>query len=162
MFYVGFMLNDLYSPEEESIQLFEYVETLPVDVLFAGSPCALDGIPFYGKRMVLFSCERYLPDQEMILEELRAYYAADGERIYDFCRNYGITHLVVDKETLLPEYVAEGDYFFEPFNSTLAPELKKRTDFALNYISEEQKLFQADPIFVISCGSYLADISVDG
>ncbi len=162
LFYVGFMLNDLHSPEEEAVQLFEYVETLPIDVLIAGSPCALDGVPFYGKRMVLFSCERYLPDQQMILDELEAYYADKGEQIYAFCREYGVTHLVVDEETLLPEYVSEGDYFFEPFNSILAPELRHRTKFVLNHVPEEQKLFQVGSIFIVSCDSSLIELSVDG
>jgi hypothetical protein len=151
--------GEFYTPSSESLLLYDYVEMLPKDVLLAGSPCVLDNIPFYSKRSVLFSCKRY-PEEDapLILDSMRSNYASDGEQIYSFCRDYGVTHLAIDQDTLQLDFVNEGDYFFEPYNSILAPELTGRTDFALNNVPEDKKLFQIDSVFVIPCDSFLTDL----
>lgn len=151
LFYLLLMVPTFYSPSEDNLPFFEFVQTLPEDSLLAGSPCQLDNIPFYGKRPVLFSCERFLLKPEMILDNFRALYATEVDRVTDFCRKYGVTHLVVDVKMFEEDYLIKGDYFFEPFNSILAPELTSQSDFLLNKVLEGQKLFQHNSIFVIPC-----------
>jgi len=150
--YVHVMSQPVYSPDEHERRLFSYVETLPNDALLAGDPCTLDGVPLYARRSVLFNCERYgdvSPDT--IRDALSAYYAADWEEIYDFCREYGVTHLVVNPESYADEVVYSGQYFFEPYTSQVGDTISGREHFVLAEVAKEERLFQSGEHYVVSC-----------
>jgi hypothetical protein len=151
--YINLIQPSFHSPTQSAKSLFAYLETLPVDAMIAGNPCNLTDIPFYAKRSVLFNCERFPPDDELIIDTLTAYYSEDGREIYDFCHKYGVTHLVVNENTFTPDFLARETYFFEPYNSVLAPIVASHTQFALNQVPEEAKLFQVEDVFVAACNT---------
>jgi hypothetical protein len=131
-------------------ELYQFLEGLPVDALIGGNPCDLDGMPLFAKRMVLTSCER--PRSNAItLDSLNAYYSAEPEQIAVFCEQYGLDYLVVNSETFKTEFLQEGDYYFEPFNSLLYEEISQRQSFALDSIPQQATLFSNATYSVIPC-----------
>ena len=144
-----------YRPDAREERLFAFVRTLPKDALLAGDPCTLNSIPFYGRRAVLFSCERLgvfplLPDR-LVTDGLRAYFAEQGADVYNFCKQYGVDYLVVNSGSLQPSSVAQGNYFYEPYTSLLRAEVGDRSHFALASIPEEVRLYQDGALFIAAC-----------
>jgi hypothetical protein len=140
-----------YSVGPNGRELFTFIKTLPKDSLLAGSPCTLDSVPFFAERMVLSSCENPNPDPKVIRDSLDAFYAEDLLAISTFCRQYGVDYLVVDTGFFAPEAIQSGEYFFEPYTSELAPRLSAQTRFALNEVSDDEKLFRSGPLYVMAC-----------
>jgi hypothetical protein len=142
-------INVLHVPQEEQA-LLGFLETLPKDVLLAGSPCALDNVPLFAKRQILFSCEQTGKD-DLMRQALKAYYAEDGRAVVDFCQRYRIDHLVVDLETYSKEYLARDKLFFEPYNRELLAHIAGRDTFALAQVPDDVKAFQWGDLFVVPC-----------
>ncbi|MBN1221443.1 MAG: hypothetical protein JXM69_21160 [Anaerolineae bacterium] len=138
------------NPNQAERALFQFLETLPEDIWLAGTPCALDSVPLFAKRQALFSCE-YNKTVPVILGALRAYYSDDPQVITNFCRNHNIDYLVVDLNTYSPQYLDEGQLFFEPYNQQLLEEITGQESFFLADVPEEIKIFQTDNVYVISC-----------
>lgn len=152
LFYLQLMNWRFYSPGEHERQLYSFLETLPKDILLAGDPCALDSVPLYAKRSVLFNCERFshLP-AETIGDALSAYYAAEWEEVYAFCREHNVTHLVVNAESYTEEVVNDEKYFFEPYTSQVADAIRSRPRYVLGELPAEERLFEAGAYSVVSC-----------
>lgn len=153
-FFVRLAATDFYNPSEAERALYFYVNTLPKDTVLGGDPCALDSVPFYGKRSVLFSCERFqflTNERQTVLDTFRAYYAADPAQVAAYCRQYGIDKLIVDVNKFAPAWVDGGDYFFEPYDTILARELPGRTTFALMQVPPTAVEFAVNGWFVVPC-----------
>lgn len=131
--------------------MLAFVETLPKDVLIAGSPCSLDSIPLFAKRQLLFSCELISGDDARMRQGLNAYYAEDQQTILDFCRAYGVDYLVISRHTYSEEYLNRGWLFFEPYNEELLPQVRARDSFLLDRIAEQASVFESDGLFVVPC-----------
>jgi hypothetical protein len=79
-----------------------FVATLPADVLVAGSPRVLDGVPLYSKRRAFANYECSHPlyrayhdeMQRRHREVLHALYATRVEELERFASTTGVTHLV--------------------------------------------------------------------
>ncbi|MCI0395884.1 MAG: hypothetical protein L0332_01045 [Chloroflexi bacterium] len=138
------------SPEERA--LYRFLETLPKDAMVAGNPCDLDGVPLLAKRMILFSCERLHPDDEVVYDGWEAYYAADGQTILSFCQEYEIDYLVVNRLAFEKEVVIEERLIVEPYMSKLVP-LLEQNEFALRSIPGDYYLFEVGNIFIVPCTS---------
>jgi hypothetical protein len=132
-------------------QMLKFLETLPKDALIAGTPCALDSIPLFAKRQVMFSCEAYGDDSKLIREALAAYYAADWSIVANFCRSHQVNYLVLDLKTYSKEYLTTERVFFEPYKQELLAHLAGRESFVLAQTPDDIKLFQAGSFFAVSC-----------
>lgn len=151
--FIGYMQQSrFYVAAEVERELFAFLESLPNDVLVAGNPCDLDSVSLFAKRMVLLSCEQPRSDS-WVLETLTAYYAADPVEIASYCERYKIDYLVVNSRTFEEERLMEGNYFFEPFNSLLYPELSQRKNFVLDQIDDSAKVFSNELYSVLRCDS---------
>lgn len=131
--------------------LLSYIETLPDDSILFGSPCLLSDIPTFSKRQVLFSCEQPHPNNDVTQQALAAYYAPSFDKILNFCQLHQVNYFVVNEADFTPRAIQSGLYYYEPFNSMLAPTIQPQENFALMQIPKEDKLFQIDDIFIVSC-----------
>ena len=136
---------------EEHRPLLSYIAAQPDDSIFFGSPCLLSDIPTFSQRQVLFSCEQPHPNADIMSQALTAYYAPSFDDVLSFCQQHRVNYLVVDESDFAPDAIQSGHYYFEPFDSMLAPIIQAQNNFALMQIPDENKLFQTDTIFVISC-----------
>jgi hypothetical protein len=149
---------DVLDPPSAERELLRFLETLPKDVLLAGTPCALDNVPLFAKRQVLFNCDLVSQDTNLVRQALNAYYADDPQLVIDFCQTYGVDYLVVDLQAYSDEYLATGRVFFEPYNQELLPQLISRDMFVLNQVPDGSKVFQSENLFVVPCDSSLATV----
>jgi hypothetical protein len=138
-------------PPPAERELLGFLETLPKDVLLAGTPHTLDSVPLFAKRQILFSCEQISQDEVLMRKALDAYYAEETGTVLDFCRVHGVDYLVVNSHTYSEEYI-EGDWlFFEPYNGELLPRVKARDTFALAEVPDDGKVFESGELFIVPC-----------
>ncbi|MCB9098300.1 MAG: hypothetical protein H6632_02085 [Anaerolineales bacterium] len=139
------------NPPSEERALFNFLSTLPTDAVIAGTPCAINSVELFARRSVLFSCEQSHGDSRAIRTALMAYYAADTQTIGQFCAEYGVNYLVIDRQSYSPEYLAQNDIYFEPYNHELLSVIARQDRFILADLPDEIKLFQNGPIYVVEC-----------
>jgi hypothetical protein len=132
--------------------MLAFLQTLPKDAVIGGTPCAIDSVPLFASRSVLFSCEDPSADPAVITSGLKAYYADDGEKLEVFCATSEVDYLVFDERYY---ELARRWVFFEPYHSALSPYLEGQASFAVLEIPEEKVLFRSGPIFVVPCTSSL-------
>ena len=137
--------------ESKEHGLYEFVATLPAEILFAGDPNRLSNFPSFSKRGVLFSAEVTGVQIQTVLDFYDAYYAESPDTILDFCQTYGVTHWLVDEAQFAEEYLKKDMLFFAPYNTYIKEITGKRSNFVLAHISDEQKLFQEESYFIVSC-----------
>ena len=86
-----------------------------------------------------------------MLDFFDAYYAESTDGVLAFCRQYEVDYLVVNERHFEAEYLADGQFFFSPFNDPIAQMSGVRSNFVLARIPDSHKAFQADALFVIEC-----------
>jgi len=143
----------LHRLPSESGELVGFAKTLPQDVLIAGYPCLLDDIPLYAQRTILFSCEVESRDMTMMLSALDAYFATEADKLLGFCQQYGVDYLVASPWTFTEAFQEQERIMFEPFESYLRARLAGSSNFVLERVPEEEKLFQNDSSFLIPCSA---------
>jgi hypothetical protein len=149
MYAVG---HGFLEPSADERALYEFLHTLPKDTLLAGEPGMMSSVPLFAKRPVLFSTEDIGGNDQAILDFFDAYYAETADAAGTFCRQYGVDYLVVNQGLFTQEYLAQRRvFFFEPYNDHIVAAVTWRTDFALNNIPDDRKLFQSGPLFVVKC-----------
>lgn len=139
------------NPSEDERALFRYLRTLPKDVLIGGTPSALDSVPLFSAREILFSYEKLSQDANLIREALLAYYAEDVETLVDFCVAQGVSHLIVDIRYYDRNYIEQGIIFFEPYNDQVISEIQQNTSFVVMQVDDDAKVFESGPYYVIPC-----------
>ncbi len=135
------------NPTEGERAVYEFVATLPPDVLVAGEPQVMVGIPLFARRTVLLSAlqpSRSAP----ILDWFDAQYAESGRAVLDFCRRYEVDYLVLDSRVYSPEYLAEGKFFYRPWNDRIIDLVAGRSDFVLPRL---EPVFAGGPWRVVRC-----------
>lgn len=138
--------------------LYQFLETLPKDILVAGHPAIMDNVPTFAKRRAFVFEEISLPYYSKIYPTIknrtlgffRAYYSETLTEVYEFCRENKITHLVVYQPHFSPDYLNKRQFYLNPFNDYIKGLVDNKTRFALAYIPEDKKLFKEDSIFVIA------------
>jgi hypothetical protein len=150
---------DFLDPPPAERELLRFLQTLPKDVLLAGTPCALDNVPLFAKRQVLFNCDLVSQDANLIREALNAYYTDDAQVVIDFCQAHGVDYLVVDWQVYSEEYLATGKIFFEPYHHELLPQLVNQDTFVLAQVPDDSKVFQSRTFFVVPCDSSLTRVN---
>jgi len=149
---------DCLDPPPAEREWLRFLETLPKDVLLAGTPHALDNVPLFAKRQVLFNRDLVSQDASLVREALNAYYTDDAQVVIDFCQAHGVDYLVVDLQVYSEEYLATEKIFFEPYNQELRPQLVDQDTFVLAQVSDDSKVFQSGSLFVVPCNSSLTKI----
>jgi hypothetical protein len=135
----------------EKRDLYQFVATLPKGVLLAGDPWRASNIPLFSKRSVLFSAEIIGVDDRTILDFYDAYYSDSSKSIVSFCREYNVQYLVINQGQFSPDFLAQGYYFYAPYNATIAQTVGTRSRFILPQIPDDRKAFQSNSLFVVEC-----------
>lgn len=146
-----------YSFTAPSPDLYRFLKTLPKSILVAGHPVLMDYVPAFAKRKVFINEETSLPyflDFYPIIKErtyqfFKAYYSDNLADVYEFCKNYNITHFVVYKSHFSRGYLMKGQFYFNPFNEYINNLIKGKTIFALMDILDSKKIFEDNEVFVV-------------
>lgn len=134
-------------PSKHEREIFQYAATLPKEVVFAGSPEELTGIPLFSKRTVLF--RRLFPAKDApIIPMFDAYYAENGEDVLAFCRQYEVDYWLIDEDDYNTEYLMAGEFFFQPYNAEIQDIISSREYFAL---PQAEKVFESGDLAVVPC-----------
>jgi len=142
--------------------LYRFISSLPQDALIAGHPMLMNDIPPFSKKRVFISEETSLPYYKDFYPVIRKrtydffdiYYSGSLEKIYAFCRDSGITHLVVNKNHFSSGYFASGKFYLNPFNKHILDLVRERpASFALMQVPQGRKVFEEGDIFVIETKS---------
>ncbi|MCP4373294.1 MAG: hypothetical protein GY797_35085 [Deltaproteobacteria bacterium] len=142
---------DFLDPPPEERALLEFLETLPKDVLLAGTPIALDNVPLFAKRQVLFNHDVGGANSTTIREALAAYYSDDPHAVVDFCQEYNVDYLVIDTQAYTQDYLSTQKIYFEPYNQELMPRVIKQGTFLLAEIPASKLVYTSGPYRVIKC-----------
>jgi hypothetical protein len=148
--------TSLLNPNHDERELLNFVSTLPSDVLIAGSPCALDNIPLFAGRQILFSCEKIHKDPDTMISALSAYYADQETEVAGFCQAYHVDYLVIAPQNYSKEYINKGGIFFEPYNQRLLHLIAGRNHFTLDNISDDLKVFHNQEYYVVPCSIFIS------
>jgi hypothetical protein len=135
------------NPSDPERDIYEFVETLPKDAMLAGNPDIMTNIPLFSKRSVLFR-ELHPRNGIAILDFFDAQYAESAEAVLDFCQRYDVSYLVLDTTDFTLDYLAKGDFFYQPYNDKIAEMVAGRTNFVLPRV---QPVFVSGPFVVIKC-----------
>jgi hypothetical protein len=160
IFYLPSLQGDTHNWGDDA-KLYEFLSSLPKDILVGGHPRNMDNIPTFSRRKVLVLEELSLPFYPKFYNTIRnrtysffkAYYATSPKVFYDFCREYGVTHLVVYKKHFTKDYLNGLDFYNAPFNDYIIDLVRQGRErgFILNRVPENKKLFTAGNCFVIQC-----------
>jgi hypothetical protein len=143
----------LLDPPPEERAMLSFVGTLPKNSLVGGAPCALDSVPLFSGRQILFNCERVKPDAVLIESALHAVYTDDAHTVLGFCDSYGVSFLVVHLEMYSDAYIEEGEIFYAPHNDPLLDYIAAQDGFVLEEAAETTSIFESGPYRVIPCGA---------
>jgi hypothetical protein len=149
--HIGKLGAKTINPSAAEREVYEFVGSLPKDAVLAGDPVVMSGIPLFSGRNVLFRDlhPNINPNAPIyILDYFDAQYAESGEAVLNFCQRYKISHLVLDVEDFDPDHLAEGDFFYQPWNDRIVETVAGRSDFVL---LEIQPVFASGPFEVIEC-----------
>ncbi len=143
----------------EHADLYRFAADLPKTALFASHPLDGDDIPLWAARSTLGGFETLQPwfvdswreQKERTFRTLGALYAGDRREVLDFCRQFGVTHLLLSRERYGPDY-AEKAGLFEPFDTWLASALAGvgREDLVLSSPPEQAVVFASGDYIVLS------------
>lgn len=145
--------SSLLDPHPDERAMLAFLETLPKDVLLAGTPRALDNVPLLSGRQILFSREQIAHDDALTRTALEAYYSDDPQTVLDFCDSYGVDFLVVHREAYSDAYIEEGKIFYAPYNDPLLDYIADQDGFVLEEAAETANIFESGPYRVIPCSA---------
>jgi len=137
--------------------LYNFLQTLPKDIYIAGHPNSLDNVPTFAKRKVFINeetSEPYYTNYYPVIKQrtydfFNAYYSDSINQIYDFCKKYSITHIIVYKHHFSQDYLAKGMFYLNPFNGYIKNLVKNKKSFAWMDISTKKKIFEEGDVLVI-------------
>ncbi len=151
----GFYLDSLgtrtMNPTDSQRDIYEFVGTLPKDTVLAGDPVLMSGIPLFSQRSVLFRdlFPNAHPHASIFIKDFfDAQYAEIPGNLLAFCQRYQISYLVVDIADFAPDYLAEGDFFYQPFNDKIVETVTGRAHFV---VPQLQPVFTSGPFSVVKC-----------
>jgi len=151
VFYIRTLGIRTINPSNAERDIYEFVSSLPKDAVLAGDPVVMSGIPLFSQRSVLFRDlhPNINPNAPIfILEFFDAQYAESPEVVLNFCQRYDISYLVLDTTDFTPDYLAKGDFFYQPYNDKIVEMVAGRSDFVLPHL---QPVFVSGPLEVIKC-----------
>jgi hypothetical protein len=151
LFYSRTLGTEMMNPTSSQRDVYEFVATLPQNAVIAGDPELMSGIPLFSKRSVLF--RELHPNANpnvtpLILNYYDAQYAESFRPVLDMCQRYQVSYLVLDTTEFEPDYLAKGEFFFDPWNDEIVNKVKGRSDFVLTTVPP---VFASGPYQVIAC-----------
>ncbi len=151
VFHIGKLGTQTINPSAAERDVYEFVGSLPKDTMLAGDPVVMSGIPLFSRRSVLF--RDLIPNVNpnapiFILDYFDAQYAESGEVVLNFCRRYEISYLVLNRADFTPEYLSQGNFFYQPYNDKIEEMIAGRSNFVLPRL---QPVFASGPFVVIKC-----------
>ena len=150
-FHIGKLGAQTINPSAAERDVYEFVGSLPEDAVLAGDPVLMSGIPLFSQRGVLFRDlhPNINPNAPIyIMDYFDALYAESGETVLNFCRRYEISYLVLDRADFTPEYLSQGNFFYQPYNDRIEEMIAGRSNFVLPRL---QPVFASGPFVVIKC-----------
>jgi hypothetical protein len=147
------VVSNVYYPDIQidERELLAYLKTLPKDVMLAGTPCALDNIPLFARRQVLFNCDLFSRDPTLTRDSLDAYYTDSPQVLSSFCQKYGVDYFVIDQRAYTQEYFKNEKIYFEPYNQEILSKVMNGEEYILADIPYSEKSFQNETFSVVSC-----------
>jgi hypothetical protein len=137
------------NPSAPEREIYEFVASLPKDVLVVGEPELMMGIPLYARRRVMFSALH--PDVGApILDFFDAQYAESPEEVFDFCQRFGVDYLIRNTINFTPNYLNQEEFFFQPYNDLIVEMVASRSNFVLPRL---QPVYTSGSFAVISCSA---------
>jgi hypothetical protein len=149
--HIGKLGAQTINPSAAERDVYEFVGSLPEDAVLAGDPVLMSGIPLFSQRGVLFRDlhPNINPNAPIyIMDYFDALYAESGETVLNFCRRYEINYLVLDRADFTPEYLSQGNFFYQPYNDRIEEMIAGRSNFVLPRL---QPVFASGPFVVIKC-----------
>lgn len=160
IFYLPRIQGDV-EHKAKDVKLYNFLSTLPKDILVAGHPKNMNDVPIFARRKVLIMEELSLPYYPKFYSEIKkrtydffnAYYTTSLEDLYGFCSKYGITHFVVYNLHFTKDYLQSKWFYISPFNDYITNLTRGQDEkqFILNNILDDKKLLVTEDYFVISC-----------
>jgi len=151
LFHIRTLGTKLMNPTNSQRDIYEFVATLPKEAIFAGDPELMSGIPLFSKRSVLFRDLHPNANPNVtpfILDYYDAQYAESSQSILDMCQKYQVSYLVLDMDEFESEYLAEREFFYQPWNDEIVRMVDGRSNFILPQL---QPVFTSGPFRVIKC-----------
>lgn len=138
-------------------KLYNFLQTLPKDIYIAGHPSSMDDIPTFAKRRVFINeetSEPYYAKYYSVIKQrtydfFNAYYSDSENQVFDFCKKYNITHIILYKHHFSQDYLSKGMFYLNPFNSYIKNLVKNKKRFALMDISIKKTIFEEKDALLI-------------
>ncbi len=145
-FYIRTLEPKPINPTPAERAVYEFAATLPKTAVFAGDPYVLNGVPPFARRSALFNAmnQKTIPTADFF----NAYYAASTDVVFEFCRQYHVNYIIVDKSDFTPEYLARKEFLYRPHNDVIIDIVAGRTNFVLPAMPA---IFTSAPLAVIAC-----------
>ena len=135
----GAMKTGFLTPKTERpdvVELYHFLATLPKTSLIAGNTPYLAGVPLFARRKILVDDEFALPYLKGYYREVvrrrtalqKALKTPAADEMGRFCREFGVTHLVIDPTAQVPP---------------IGPAVLERL--------ERERVFRSAPFFVATC-----------
>jgi len=168
LFIISLVIILIYFPFLDRMQftffknkgLYDYLTTLPKNVLIAGHPFEMNEIPLFSKRKVFIEYELSLPFYKNYYEKIkqrtydffRIYYSNDIDEIKQICSFYKIDYFVIKKEHFTKSYLDVKEFYINPFNDKIKQIIKQniQNGFILTSIPKRYRLYEDDNFFVIN------------
>ncbi len=145
--YTGILGIKTTNPAQPERDVYEFVASLPKDVMLAGDPDVMTNIPLFSKRSVLFR-GLFPRGNAPIVEYFDAQYAETPDTMIDFCQRYQIDYLVLNTDKFTPRHLNREDFFYQPWNDQIVASVAGRSDFTLLRV---EPTFISEPFRVIKC-----------
>jgi hypothetical protein len=147
-----FMDYTYFTASSAQRAMYAYIQTLPKDMLLAGSP-DVNSIPMFGQRSVLYNYGRLGPTLATVVDAVTAYYASEPAPILAFCQQYGVDYLIINQYDFVRARQPDGRYFYEPYHSMAVSQIgpPQTTAFFLETLPASAKSFQQDEWSIAPC-----------
>ncbi|MCP4367643.1 MAG: hypothetical protein GY797_05955 [Deltaproteobacteria bacterium] len=135
------------NPSRAEREVYQYLASLPKEVMVAGDPQVMTNVPLFSKRSVLFRA-LFPKFRAPITEYFDAQYGESLQPMLEFCQRYQVDYVVLNQDEFTPGYLNRKDFFYQPWNDQIVTKVAGRTDFAL---LQAEPVFASDPFMVIKC-----------
>ena len=140
--------------------LYNFLSTLPKNVLIAGHPEEMDEIPLISKRKVFVQFELSLPYYKSYYKKIaertkdffRLYYSESNGEVINICNRYHIDYLVIKKAHFRDTYLGQKVFYIEPFNDYIQQIVAKniKKGFVFQNVSPQYRVYEDNEFFVVS------------
>ncbi len=144
--------------EKPNLALYRYLETLPPEIRILAHPHDADDIPWWAGRATTGGfemCMVWFVDAHercvtRMTNALHGYYAVDRRALLDYLSSDRITHILIHKERLGPQFAVKSGVA-EPIQTVLKKWLAGKTSaaFVLNALPADAVIFRHGPFELI-------------